>query len=78
MTTLDNRCPACFTILDRSLLNCENCGSISKLEKKVQLNHLPLRTVIQNTYVIGKMLGQGGFGITYAAWDSNNQIRYFK
>ncbi|OZM56171.1 hypothetical protein CIB95_13800 [Lottiidibacillus patelloidae] len=74
MTTLEERCPACFANLDGTLLNCEKCGPVSKLEKKVQRNHLPLRTVIENKYVIGKVLGQGGFGITYAAWDINNQI----
>jgi serine/threonine protein kinase len=47
---------------------CPHCGWMEGTmpESPAQL---PPRTVLQEKYLLGKVLGQGGFGITYLARD---------
>ena len=47
---------------------CPYCGYILDTPAKNK-NHLSPGTLLQDRYVLGKVLGQGGFGITYIAWD---------
>ncbi len=51
---------------------CPFCGYIKDTPAKSR-NHLEPGTEIANRYIIGKSLGQGGFGITYIAWDNKIQ-----
>src|SRR5712692_2195355 len=37
--------------------------------------HLPARTVLQEQYLLGRVLGHGGFGITYLGWDLNLECK---
>lgn len=46
---------------------CELCGFD---ERNLNESHqLPIGTVLKDQYVIGRVLGEGGFGITYIGWD---------
>ena len=56
------RCGSCFREYEDAL--CPYCGGAQNEE-----HQLPVGTVIRDRYQIGKVLGQGGFGITYIAWD---------
>ncbi|MFN7937684.1 MAG: protein kinase [Bryobacteraceae bacterium] len=48
---------------------CPHCGFVEGTPV-ASLLHLPPRTVLHNQYVIGRVLGHGGFGITYIGWDT--------
>ena len=49
---------------------CEHCGFD---DRPNEIHQLPMGVVLKERYFIGKALGQGGFGITYIAWDSHDK-----
>src|SRR5262245_47219763 len=55
---------------------CARCGFDEAMAAK---NRYPaalrLRTLLHGQYLIGRILGQGGFGITYLGWDVNLALR---
>lgn len=62
------RCKSCFQEYDESFGMCPNCGYVDG-EPPAEAFCLAPGTVIAGRYIIGGMLGLGGFGITYKAWD---------
>lgn len=58
------RCPNCFN--DANTEKCPECG-FDLMNYSENTSALPLFYVLNGKYVIGKVLGQGGFGITYKA-----------
>jgi len=66
--TNKNICLNCFGDLGPERI----CGACKRKadDSPAPLHHLPQRTVIHNKYLLGKALGEGGFGITYLAWDT--------
>ena len=51
---------------------CPHCGFDSSKYQHGPMQ-LPLGTVLNDRYIIGIVLGHGGFGITYLAWDKKFQ-----
>ena len=47
---------------------CPNCGYDPEKDKHMEYA-LPPETILAGKYLVGKVLGQGGFGITYIGWD---------
>lgn len=47
---------------------CPKCGFDMRQYQKPE-NSLPLYEIVNGKYLIGRVLGVGGFGITYIAWD---------
>jgi serine/threonine protein kinase len=53
---------------------CPHCGYQAGSEPE-SLLHLPPGTLLQGKFLLGRVLGQGGFGITYLAWDTTLNIK---
>src|SRR5262249_51780612 len=65
----------CTNCMEMSAGNrCTHCGSANGgvLSNILQL---PSRTILNRRYVTGRVLGQGGFGITYLAFDLQQSRR---
>jgi len=62
-------CPNCFESLqdyDKKCSSCQNSGYIS------EAGVLLIGTILMGKYIVGKVIGRGGFGITYLGYDINN------
>ena len=70
---LNGRCLGCMNMLPHPQAACPNCGwsrqtdqnNVGQLEQGTNLKN----PTTGNQYLIGKTVGQGGFGIVYTAWD---------
>ena len=65
---VDSLCVGCFEA-EAFDAACPRCGFDAAANSFSQA--LPARTILHGQYLIGKVLGQGGFGITYLGWDLN-------
>ena len=69
MTNFDDLCMNCFE--PRQGENpCPKCGAPVKPPSQSGFT-LPPGTILSGKYLVGKVLGQGGFGITYLGFDLN-------
>jgi serine/threonine protein kinase len=68
-----NLCPGCMENKGAAK-TCPYCGLPAGAGPESAL-HLPPGTILQDKYLLGRALGQGGFGITYLAWDLNLNLK---
>lgn len=66
MLPYDN-CPNCFAPIGGGTI-CPNCGNDYSKNKQFA-GVLPAFTLLNNRYLTGRVLGKGGFGVTYIAKD---------
>jgi len=62
------RCMGCMKELEDEVTECPYCGYIRGTTVKEAYYLFP-ETVLHKNYMVGKVLGYGGFGITYIGWD---------
>ena len=65
------RCFGCMELTDQPV--CPRCGW--RVDQDNAPHQLPAGTVLEGKYQVGRVLGQGGFGITYVGWDLNLDIQ---
>lgn len=69
----DSLCLGCFA--DTGGLNpCSACGYIPDKNPEQSIFLVP-GSILANKYLVGRVLGQGGFGITYLGWDLNLETK---
>ncbi|MDR3022283.1 MAG: serine/threonine protein kinase [Clostridiales bacterium] len=66
-------CLVCFGDLDKDRV-CVQCKEKSD-DTPSPAHHIPARSVLNKKYLLGKSIGEGGFGITYFAWNLNTGNR---
>lgn len=68
------RCPDCMQLMGNNEEKCPYCGfSLHSYEAK--LHHLGLGNFLSGRYYIGKVIGEGGFGITYIGYDTKLDVK---
>ena len=69
-------CFSCMRRLNNGSDRCPYCGAENAACAAAQPSHaLPCGYVLSGRYLIGRMLGQGGFGITYIGWNPALETR---
>ena len=54
--------------------SCPHCG-FDESDYEAASYHIPPGTILYGKYMIGRTLGEGGFGITYVGWDLNLEMK---
>ena len=67
-------CPGCMEKKPAGSNICPRCG-FDSIRYEAKIHHLPPGSLLYNRYLVGKVIGEGGFGITYIGFDKKLDIR---
>jgi len=67
-------CMGCMKSIENKKAPCPHCGWQDDAAERAP-HHLPLYTILNGKYLVGRVLGEGGFGITYLGWDLNLDMK---
>ncbi len=65
---MENYCFGCMEHIEEGTEICPHCGYDQSLPAK-EAYHLAPGTILRARYLIGKVIGYGGFGVTYLGYD---------
>ncbi|MCD8155506.1 MAG: BspA family leucine-rich repeat surface protein, partial [Clostridiales bacterium] len=68
------RCARCMEKLADGVRICPHCG-YDQQEESQPVNALRRNTILHGKYLVGNVIGQGGFGITYVGFDLALEMR---
>lgn len=68
------RCINCMKEMEKGETLCRHCG-FGAAEYTQPLNALKLNTILYGRYLVGRVMGQGGFGITYVGYDLKLELK---
>lgn len=74
---IENLCPGCMTELKNGAETskfCPACG-YDMSDTSIPQHILKPHTILNNKYVVGKVLGEGGFGISYLGFDTMLEMK---
>ena len=69
-----NICYGCMKPLEDGQFICQSCGHNNSQRNNPE-DALPEGSILNGKYLVGKVLGRGGFGVTYLGFELNLQIR---
>ena len=67
------RCINCMQMVDEDTELCPHCG-YKQTEEPSPFSMKP-NTILRGRYLVGRVLGQGGFGITYVGYDMTLDVK---
>ena len=70
---MERICPYCMNILSEET-SCPTCGKDPETYRPAS-HHFPPGTRLHDRYLLGRVLGEGGFGITYLGLDTELERR---
>lgn len=65
-------CPSCLNEMPQKKMVCPFCGYAPDTAEQSPRCMLPY-TILAGRYLVGTVLGEGGFGITYRGWDMEQE-----
>jgi len=69
-----NLCTYCFEEVSDDAASCQFCSNSADSQGEATSN-LPVGTILLGKFIIGKVLGKGGFGVTYLAYDLRRECK---
>ena len=65
---MSKRCLGCMEFYGEEFEICPHCGYIEGTPPEEAI-HMEPGTILHDRYIVGRVLGFGGFGVTYLGWD---------